>query len=297
MKKNFVFVFCLVSIIANSQNIFNEGFAVFSNLATQGWISTNQSAPSGSGIWKQGGGSYFVAGGQSGGSTSFAMCDYNSVTGLGTISNWLISPIIDLKNGDVISFYTKKGGDGGSTYPDRLELRLNSTDTSVAGNPSGATSVGAFTTLAVSVNPSLTNVGYPFTWTQYTYTVTGLTGTVGCKVGFRYFVASGGTAGINSEIIGIDTFSVDRTLSSNDFFNQNFTLYPNPVSNELHISFKTDPIIKSVHVIDMNGRVVKNTMDVVVGYGKVNIADLNAGVYFVAIETQEGKGISKFIKI
>nr|MCU0351820.1 T9SS type A sorting domain-containing protein [Flavobacterium sp.] len=220
---------------------------------------------------------------------------FNSTTGgSGTISNWLITPVLNLQNGDVITFYTRKGGDGtGTIYADRLELRLNSTDTSTGGNPSGATGVGAFTTLAVSVNPNLTTSGYPFTWTQYSYTVTGLTGVVPCRVGFRYFVTSAGPSGANSDIIGIDTFSVDRPLSSETFFKNNFSIYPNPVNNVLNVTMKNEININSVSITDLNGRVIllSNSSNT-----SIDVSNLSSGVYFVSIETNEGKGTSKFVK-
>lgn len=296
MKKTLLFMMmCGSFLTVSAQNLFSEGFNTFSNLAGAGWISTNQSSPLGASLWAQGGGGAFTTGGQAGGATSFALCNFNSTTGgSGTISNWLITPVLNLQNGDVITFYTRKGGDGtGTIYADRLELRLNSTDTSTGGNPSGATGVGAFTTLAVSVNPNLTTSGYPFTWTQYSYTVTGLTGVVPCRVGFRYFVTSAGPSGANSDIIGIDTFSVDRPLSSETFFKNNFSIYPNPVNNVLNVTMKNEININSVSITDLNGRVIllSNSTNT-----SIDVSNLSSGVYFVSIETNEGKGTSKFVK-
>lgn len=296
MKKTLLFMMmCGSFLTVSAQNLFSEGFNTFSNLAGAGWISTNQSSPLGASLWAQGGGGAFTTGGQAGGATSFALCNFNSTTGgSGTISNWLITPVLNLQNGDVITFYTRKGGDGtGTIYADRLELRLNSTDTSTGGNPSGATGVGAFTTLAVSVNPNLTTSGYPFTWTQYSYTVTGLTGVVPCRVGFRYFVTSAGPSGANSDIIGIDTFSVDRPLSSETFFKNNFSIYPNPVNNVLNVTMKNEININSVSITDLNGRVIllSNSSNT-----SIDVSNLSSGVYFVSIETNEGKGTSKFVK-
>lgn len=296
IKKLLSLCLLLMGLTMQAQNLISEGFDVFSNLAGAGWISTNQSSPLGASTWAQGGGTAFSTGGQAGGATSFTLCNFNSTTGTGTISNWLITPVLNLQNGDIVSFYTRKGGTGtGTIYPDRLEMRLNSSDTSSSGNPSGATGVGAFTTLAVSVNPSLTTSGYPFTWTQYSYTVSGLSGTVACRIGFRYFVTNGGPSGANSDIIGLDTFSVDRPLSTNDFFKNNFSMYPNPVERDLNINVKDNTKINYVEISDMNGRVVKSS-NAIFGNLQMNVSELNSGVYFVSVETDEGKGIAKFIK-
>ena len=83
-----------------------------------------------------------------------------------------------LQNGDVISFYTR---DVDNETADRLELRISTSGASSVIPSGGYTSVGSFTLLALSINPNLTLTGYPSTWTQYSYTVTGLTGLVNCK--------------------------------------------------------------------------------------------------------------------
>lgn len=137
---------------------------------------------------------------------TYALVNYTSVgSGSGTISNWLISPeIFGLQNGDTFSFFTTTTPS--SAYPDRLEFRLS---TAGAGVDVGTTvsSVGSFATLLLSVNSGLTVGGYPETWTQYTATVSGLSGPVDGRVAFRYYVTSGGPSGANSNIIGVDAFS------------------------------------------------------------------------------------------
>ena len=67
--------------------------------------------------------------------------------------------------------------------------------------------VGDFTTTLSSVNPALTVSGYPEDWTLVTATVSGLAAPIDGRVAFRYFVTDGGPTGINSSIIGVDTFS------------------------------------------------------------------------------------------
>lgn len=295
MKKTLLSISLILSFgVGLAQNLISEGFTTFANLATAGWITTNQSSPVGASTWAQGGGSAFTSGGQAGGATSFTLCNFNSTVGVGTISNWLITPTLSLQNGDVITFYSRAGGTGtGTVYPDGLEVRLNSTDVTASGNPSGATGVGAFTTLAVAINPGLTTTGYPFVWTQYTYTVSGLTGTVPCKIGFRYYVTNGGPDGANSNIVGIDTFSVDRTLSTDDFFKNNFAVYPNPTRDVLNVSNVNSLEITDATITDINGRIVKEFRSSI---ASINVSDLNAGIYFLKINTLEGLGTTKIVK-
>jgi len=179
-----------------------ESFDNITTLAGNGWVTNNLSSPIGTTSWFQGNEAVFTA--QSGANTSYVGVNFNSAAGAGTISNWLISPVLDLSNGDVISFYTRTVGT--PVYPDRLELRL-STDGISADVGSTATSVGSFTTLLLTVNPSLTTSGYPSTWTEYTATLSGLPAAVSGRFAFHYYVTNGGPTGSNSDYIGIDTLS------------------------------------------------------------------------------------------
>jgi hypothetical protein len=133
----------------------------------------------------------------------FAVVNFTSqASGTGTISNWLITPTLSLNNGDTFSFFTQTTP--GSPFPDRLELRVSfaGSSTNVGTTP---TSVGDFSTLLLSVNPSLTTGGYPESWTQFTATITGLSGPTDGRFALRYFVTSGGPTGANSNIIGVDS--------------------------------------------------------------------------------------------
>jgi hypothetical protein len=138
----------------------------------------------------------------------FAITNYTATGSTGTnatISNWLISPeFTTINNGDVFSFYTTTTPD--SAYPDRLQFLMSSSGASVNVGTT-TTSVGAFTTALLSVNPSLTVGGYPETWTLETYTVSGLSAPIDGRVAFRYFVTKGGVAGVNSNVIGVDDFT------------------------------------------------------------------------------------------
>ncbi len=138
----------------------------------------------------------------------FAITNYTSVgSGSGTISNWLITPeITGLSNGDTFSFYTTTTPE--SEFPDRLEFRLSTNGASVNVGTS-TTSVGDFTTVLASVNPTLAVGGYPESWTKVTATLSGLSGPIDGRVALRYFVTSGGPSGANSNIIGVDAFSYD----------------------------------------------------------------------------------------
>ena len=91
----------LVSGVLQSQTLLEENFDAFPVT----WTKTNQSQPIGTSNWQQGNVSTFGTG-FNGGATSYVSVNYNSVAAnmAGTISNWLISPVVTLTNGDVIKF-------------------------------------------------------------------------------------------------------------------------------------------------------------------------------------------------
>lgn len=180
----------------------NEDFATVPNLFTSGWNQQNLSTPVGlNPNWFQGDISVFTA--NSGATNAYIAVNYNSVAGANTISNWLLTPTLNLSNGDVISFYTRTVSVPG--YADNLQLRLSTSGASTNVGASN-TSVGDFTTLLTEVNPSLTLAGYPTTWTQYTVTITGLMAPTTGRIALRYYVPNGGPSGANSDYIGVDDF-------------------------------------------------------------------------------------------
>lgn len=300
MKKTLLTVaLVLAAIAADAQNLLSQNFDVFPGVAAPGtsdqWVQTNQSTPAGASTWAQGGGTAFTTGGQAGGATSFTLCNFNSTTGAGTISNWLISPVIEMAPGDVVSFWARQGGDQ-QQYPDRMEVRLATDWSDFSALPTGgATGLGDFTNLAVSINPNLTVTGFPLAWTNYTYTYPEDLPAGPVRVGFRYFVTNGGPSGANSNIIGVDTFSVDRPLSTESFFASNYTVFPNPTSGVLNIGTK-GASMNQIQISDINGRTVKTINAANVSETQINISDLNSGVYFLKISSNSGVGTTKIVK-
>lgn len=205
MKKLLAICGLLLSSLSFGQ-AFTEGFNdLFDSSATssttalesRGWTLTNLSSTLGNTGWF-GNGSVFTSHAGAG----YAAANYENVSGTGTISNWLISPSVNLKNGDTFSYWTRTST---GVHPDRLEVRLSTNGTSTnVGTTS--TSVGDFTTVLETVNPSLLtgSANYSTTWTLHTVTVSGLSGTVSGRFAFRYFVTSAGNGAANGEYIGVD---------------------------------------------------------------------------------------------
>ncbi len=156
-------------------------------------------------------------------------------SGAGTISEWLISPVIyGLNNGDTVVIYTRTLA--GSPFPDRLEVRLSALGASTDVGENSA-SVGDFGVLLISVNPSLVVSGYPENWTVVEATVSGLPAPVTGRVALRYFVADGGPGGANSNRVVIDDF-VYTANTPNRFKITETILRP---TKEMTFEFESEP--------------------------------------------------------
>jgi hypothetical protein len=182
--------------------ILSEGFDNISTLAGSGWAMVNNSVPVGSEGWFQGNTGIFTS--QTGAPDSYIASNFNAAAIPGNISNWLITPVISLQDNLQFVFFTRTEVD--APFADRLELRLS---TNGASTNVGATdsSVGDFTNLLLSVNPTLTVGGYPEAWTQVTANFVGLGVPLSGRFAFRYNVPDNVT---NADYIGIDTVSVTQ---------------------------------------------------------------------------------------
>lgn len=263
--------------------LLQENFDDITTMTT--WTMLNKSNPVGTTGWFQGNVAVFTS--QAGAATSYIGANFNNTSGAGTISNWLVTPQLMLKDGDVIKFWTKNSS---PTYPDRLEVR-SSIGTS-ATLPSSATDTGSFTNLLLSVDPNLDG-SYPTTWTEFTITISGVGGTpVAANVAFRYFVTNGGPSGDNSNYIGIDTFSVTRpSMGVSDVSKNKLTVYPNPTTDFLKIN--TSDKVSSVEIYDLTGKKASTKTD----GNTIDVRNLRSGAYMIKVSYGDGNSISqKFIK-
>lgn len=102
------------------------------------------------------------------------------------ISNWLVSPELNIKNGDKVVFYAYSKG------LSRLQLWVNKTNSLNVGN--GVNNTGDFTIKLVDINPTYAKVStdpanaFPTEWTRFEGVVKGLFEPVRGRFGFRYFM-------------------------------------------------------------------------------------------------------------
>jgi len=217
---------------------FVEEFNNVADLTSKGWVFSNNSFPIGQTGWRQG--RYeaanmaqykflgpvtylgFPAYSADRYPTDFVSCDVTAVNDFGKISAWLVSPVVPMKNGDQIIFYTRAAAD--QNYPvytkDRMQVRANITDGTVSLPDTG---IGNFTRLLLDINPTYKYNdpqspqgagGYPQAWRKYTITLSGLpaSGVSKARFAFRYLGdnagLAGGTTGDNfPTIVGVDSLA------------------------------------------------------------------------------------------
>jgi len=198
----------------------SEGFEDISTLEGRGWIMMNNSDPQGVTGWFQG--ELWAFDAYEGTANSYIAADYRNVASSGgTISNWLITPVLTLDNGCQLSFYT---GRVASQYADRLQVRISTAGSSIDVGTL-ATDVGDFTTMLLDINPDYTYEGYPAVvhppkiTEGFSMKLSGLAGPIEGRIAFRYFVED---VPKNGDYIGIDSFNFCMAAHPGDANNDGF---------------------------------------------------------------------------
>lgn len=209
---------------------FVEEFDTVTAAYNRGWRFLNVSEQKGTGFWAQGlfndpavtGFASiipFAAHSSKGSYPGFIGADFTSTRGGAvTISNWLVSPETNMKNGDKIIFYTRTllladpASVGDSTdYANRLQVRINPTGSLNVGEIEDP---GDFKTSLLDINPfykearilpaAFNPLAYPAKWTRFEATVAGLNSAQKGRFAFRYFTEAAGNAG-RATAVAIDS--------------------------------------------------------------------------------------------
>ena len=190
-------------------------------------------------------------------------------------NNWMFSRGVNLVAGQqaTITYYLSNYQSGttatGSYQLTAGNAQNSGAQTTVIANETGVTGA-AFTLKTYNFTPSSTGVYY-FGLRNYTP-----------------LVATG------THAIIVDNFTVDQVLASESFTEKSFRVYPNPVNDILTIENELSSDSK-LTIVDINGRIVKNVSSSS-SLTSINVSDLNSGIYFVNIETDQGKVTKKVIK-
>lgn len=94
----------------------------------------------------------------------------------------------------------------------------------------------------------------------------------GIAIDYRAFV------GINEDVKTSNTFS----------------FYPNPANESISIRLENN--VNSLMIIDVAGRTVIEKTNLAVGNHKINLTELNNGIYFIRVTNETGISVERFIK-
>jgi hypothetical protein len=202
---------------------FVEEFDTVTSAYDRGWRYINVSEPKGTGFWTQAMFNNpnvtglptpipFPAYSSHGTYVGFIGADYTSTSaGAGIISNWILSPVTSMQNGDKIVFYTRTvlydlGGGDSTDFVNRLQVRTSAQNESV--NVGSGNDVGDFSTVLLDINPFYKEAhiigydpeAYPIRWTRFEATVGGLNGVTKGRFAFRYYLEGAGSAGFGSGV-------------------------------------------------------------------------------------------------
>jgi len=144
-------------------------------------------------LWYQGVTTVFPA--YNGPDTGYVAANYNAVTGSNTIDSWLVFPALDLMVGDSLYFFERSPT--ASAYPDSIRVMYSTS----SNTPEGTwVELGRFKTTTTGA------------WGRRGFAIP--TASATGRIAIRYRVANGGPSGANSNFIGIDAISVERTGGS-----------------------------------------------------------------------------------
>ena len=85
-------------------------------------------------------------------------------------------------------------------------------------------------------------------------------------------------------------------LSTNEFLNEQFNVYPNPATNVVNISNSATIAVNKVVLYDVSGKLLKEETYNSAEPIQVNVENLPSGTYLFNIETDQGTAIKKIVK-
>ncbi|WP_347174694.1 choice-of-anchor V domain-containing protein [Polaribacter uvawellassae] len=127
-----------------------------------------------------------------------------------------------------------------------------------------------------------------FNWTSPTTDV----GEVKFYVAALAANANGSTSGDQVVTATSSNFNVLSLAKENQL---DFTVYPNPVRDNLNIQLPTGVIKADVSVFDMSGKLIRN-VNISAQNNTINVSELSTGVYILKLNSEGKLGSRQFIK-
>ena len=92
----------------------------------------------------------------------------------------------------------------------------------------------------------------------------------------------------NVNVDGLNTVGMAELLSSGDV-----RLYPNPTTDQLYLQSTFDQV--DLQLIDLSGKVVHRSSGYAEGLHRIDVSELNSGIYFVRLISTSGERVEKLI--
>jgi hypothetical protein len=174
-------------------------------------------------------------------------------------------------------------------------------DTIFGGSSTGCDSIVTLNLTITTVDTSVTQTGTDLTANEMVATYQWLD----CDNNYAeipgatfrtYYVLANGTYAVEVTSFGcVDTsscYNVIVTGVAENVINNNITIYPNPVKNQLTITVENEKI-KSIEIINVAGKVIMKENNPT---KTINVSNLSKGLYFIQVQTEKGVGVKRFIK-
>lgn len=193
-------------------------------------------------------------------------------------NDWLISPVIQLGTGNVLSFWVKNLSNcyGNERY--KVGIYVGT------GTPTAATDF-----VIIGGNPTAYSAAYP-NWTTRIVNIPASYNDQQVRLAIQCVSA-------DAYMLMVDDFKVTATaLSVNEAFSSKFSMYPNPATTVVSISNLDKIAVDSVTITDLNGRIMKTQELGGVDSADISVSELATGIYFMSISTEQGIATKKFIK-
>ena len=88
---------------------------------------------------------------------------------------------------------------------------------------------------------------------------------------------------------------VTTTEGNIELVEDNFNIYPNPVNDRLYI--ETQTLTQTIEIYDVYGRIQQLSNSATQQLSNsINVANLNSGIYFVKVVTENGEVVKRFVK-
>jgi glucose/arabinose dehydrogenase len=87
---------------------------------------------------------------------------------------------------------------------------------------------------------------------------------------------------------GSIVYRIVDTLSTTEFANSGFSLYPNPSSDTVFIKSTTDVLAATIELFDISGKLLLSKKGAATSENSISVSDFAKGVYILAVQTVDG---------